>query len=74
MLDSVKSHGAFSLTGVQFCSVSLAAHQLSEAASIAYWMESHGKNGPAFHQKDMDDRFRHLADLLGYRVVPGRAG
>ena len=55
--------------GVLLCSISCKASGISEAAIIAYWMESREAGTFDYHRKAMIEKFHELADLLGCDVV-----
>ena len=55
-----------------FCTVSLRAGQMSNAAHAAYWTAcmdgERGNSSLEFHERDIIETFQKLADVLGYRV------
>lgn len=55
-----------------FCTVSLRAGQISNAAHAAYWTAcmdgERGNSSLEFHERGIIETFHKLADVLGFRV------
>lgn len=54
---------------IEMVSASAAAHDISQAANLVYWLsEKTDADRAAFHERDLHEQFKKLADILGYRV------
>jgi hypothetical protein len=53
------------ITGVQYCTISNAAHAVSEAAILAYYTESLSATAHHHHHNWMIDKMRELVAAFG---------
>ena len=57
------------IKGTQFVRVNMMAQSIANNANAAYWLEC-AEHTTHYRAAEMDEKFRDLADSLGYVVAP----